>query len=239
MVPLSARFQLSANTEVDTEEGLDKSMSLLYYSRMRFITRLLPLLRSSKLPAHVISVYAAGMESSGKLFQDDLSLRDPTHFGFANSRVHVVHMKTMFFERLAQQNPGALSLVHVYPSLVVTPSFYSNTLPLWFRLAWRIVAWPVKRFFSVPPEEIGARVTFLASDQYPARAADGKRPLERTPIATDGVLGGGAYAVNYDGKACDTAESYRHLKTQGFSDTVWEHTNKAFAVIEKGEVFKD
>lgn len=36
-------------------------MALMYYSRMRFVVDLLPLLLESKLPAHVVSIYAAGV----------------------------------------------------------------------------------------------------------------------------------------------------------------------------------
>lgn len=44
----------------ETSEGLDKTISMLYYSRMRFTTNLLPLMRSSEA-AHVISVFGAGL----------------------------------------------------------------------------------------------------------------------------------------------------------------------------------
>lgn len=47
-------------------------MSLLYYSRMRFIMNLSPLLLNSVLPtgAHVVSVFGRGREA--KIFADDL-----------------------------------------------------------------------------------------------------------------------------------------------------------------------
>jgi hypothetical protein len=47
----------------ETKEGLDKTMSMLYYSRMRFAINLMPLLRASEA-AHVISVFGAGLVSS-------------------------------------------------------------------------------------------------------------------------------------------------------------------------------
>jgi hypothetical protein len=86
-------------------------MSLLYYSRMRFITKLEPLLLASKLPSHVISVYAAGHK--GKLFKDDFSLRDPKHY-FANARSDVTFMTTVFMESLAERHKGQMSLVHIF-----------------------------------------------------------------------------------------------------------------------------
>jgi hypothetical protein len=101
---------------IDTKEGIDVTMSLMYYSRMRAITKLLPLLLKSKLPATVVSVYAAGME--GKLYPDDLSLRDQKHYSYLQARSHMNYMHTLFMETLAEQNPGKLSLIHIFPDLV-------------------------------------------------------------------------------------------------------------------------
>lgn len=57
-------------------------MSMHYFSRARFIFQLLPLLQSSTLLSHVVSVFAAGNEA--KLISDDLSLRKPGNYNFAN-----------------------------------------------------------------------------------------------------------------------------------------------------------
>lgn len=59
-------------------------MSLFYYSRFRIINKLMPLLLKSKVPATIVSVYAAGMEK--KLFLDDLSLRDLSHYSYTQAR---------------------------------------------------------------------------------------------------------------------------------------------------------
>lgn len=90
----NAREVKTANKPAETAEGLDRTMSLLYYSRIRFVTNLIDLLQAEQKTAHVISVYGAGLE--GKLFKDDISLRH--HYSFANARSHIVHMTTMAFE---------------------------------------------------------------------------------------------------------------------------------------------
>lgn len=69
-------------------------MSSLYYSRMRFIMQLLPLLLASPLPAHVVSVFGPGRDD--EIFPDDLSLRDPKRYGFMNMGSHVAYMTTVF-----------------------------------------------------------------------------------------------------------------------------------------------
>jgi len=107
-------------------------MSLLYYSRIRFITNLLPLLLASSVPAHIVSVFAAGMEK--KLYPEDLSLRDPKHYqGWGDMRTHVVYMTTFLMEELAKKYPGKLALSHVFPGLVIHGSF-GNIVPKWFRV---------------------------------------------------------------------------------------------------------
>ena len=230
-------------------------MSLLYYSRMRLVTQLLPLLLASPLPARAVSVYGAGKE--GKLFPADLSLRDPRHYGFANVRSHVVHMTTLFLEALARRHAGRLSLVHVYPGLVVTEAFDNPSLPTLFKVVWRLAA-PVVRPFSVPPTECGERILFLASGRFPARQAteDGTAAAATTNggggggataagadtrggIATgsDGTRGGGAYAVNWDGETISTDKAYKKVREANLAGQVWDHTMRAFAEIEAGTVF--
>ena len=59
---------MAADGWIETTEGLDALLSLLYYSRMRFIISLIPLLLflSWALPtgAHVVSVFGPGREIS-------------------------------------------------------------------------------------------------------------------------------------------------------------------------------
>ncbi len=95
---------------------------------MKFIVNLMPLLQASPRSAHVISVFGAGGE--GKLYLDDLSLRDPKHHGLAVTRSHVAYLHTFFMEYLAAPKPGLLSLVHVFPGLVMTPAFKNPGVPI-------------------------------------------------------------------------------------------------------------
>ena len=226
----------------ETSEGLDRDMSLLYYSRMRFIHQLLPLLHASPLPAHVLSIYAAGFEA--KLFQDDLSLRKPEHYSFANCRSHVVYMKTLFMEALAKQNPGHLSLVHVYPSLIITDAFGKMDVPWWLKTLLGL-SLPVLQPFTEKPEVFGERVLFLASPHFPAQ--ESKDPGDKSSdtdgsVATgsDGVRGSGAYAVDNRGDpipAAKAQKAYQNLRAEGLPSKVYEHTMQAFRDIETKGVF--
>ena len=218
-------------------------MSLRYYSRMRFIIQLLPLLVKSPLPAHVISVYAAGKE--GTLFPEDLSLRGPKLYDFANSRSHAVYMTTLFMEALAERHRGQLSLVHVFPGLVITGGFQDAQLPQWFKLTWWLAA-PIARRFSLSPSECGQRILFLATPRFPARQVrktakddeltgmDGDAGIA---MGSDGIRGGGAYAVNWDGETISTDKKYKSVRGTDLAQQIWDHTLKAFEEIEAGRVF--
>jgi hypothetical protein len=231
---------LADQERTDTNEGLEVSMSLLYYSRIRFINNLLPLLTAAPEPAHVISVYAAGMESSGKFYPDDLSLtRDSkAHYTFANCRSHCIHMKTMYFEHLAQKHEGKLSFVHVYPGLVIGPNFWHESLPTWFKIIWFFM-YPIANVFSTAPEESGKRTLYFASDKFPAGGLSNKNSNEAAPMSTDRVKGGGAYSCKYDDEVYDVSKAYKELRPKGFRERVVKETDAAFAVIESGKRFKE
>lgn len=215
-------------------------MSLYYYGRMRFITNLLPLLTASSLPAHCISVYAAGKE--GKLLTDDLSLRKPSNHTMLNLRSHMTFMTQFFMEELAKQYPGKLSLENYFPGLVLTDAFNTGKMPLWFTILWRVVLQHLGRLFAVPHEESGERVLFLASSRYPAR--DGNTTTKangdkrEVAMGSDGVLGGGAYSCNWNDDANAIEEVYKNHRN-GTAQLVWDHTMKAFSEIEAGRAFKD
>ncbi|GAB7344741.1 hypothetical protein MBLNU457_3211t1 [Dothideomycetes sp. NU457] len=226
--------EVKFGSRCDTDECLDLSMVLLYYSRMKLTTQLLPLLRASTLPAHVVSVYAAGMESYGSFFPQDLSLDKPSNFSFANARSHSVYMTTLFFEQLANQNEGKVAFVHAYPFIVVTPAYSSSTMPWWFRSLWWLLGGLVTRFIALSAEESGDRHLSLSGPRYPPRSSAG-HDREDNVLSTDGVRGGGAYAVDSTGESTPKqdrrAKDYSGLP-KDMADRVWEHTIGVFKMIE-------
>lgn len=232
----------------DANEGLESRVSLLYYSRMKTILNLLPLLLESTLPAHIISVFAAGKE--GDLHLDDLSMRNPKHQGVVGTRSHVTYMTTFFFEYLASQHPDKLSLVHVFPGLILTDGF--KYMPFWFRVIWR-VAMPVLGLFCTSLEECGQRVLYLADpDRFPARSSQritgttavGENstsgPEAAAAKGTDLERGSGAYGVTLDAETIPEQQihkSYDKYRTSGVGKTIVAHTLKAFEDIKAGKAF--
>ncbi|PYI15508.1 hypothetical protein BO99DRAFT_342506 [Aspergillus violaceofuscus CBS 115571] len=236
----------------DTAEGLDTTMALLYYSRMRAITNLLPLLLESPLPAAIVSVYAAGYE--GKLYADDLSLRDHKIYSYAQARSHMIYMHTWFLEQLAERHRGRLRLVHIFPGLVLGPAFANPELPAWFRGFWRWVFVPLfGRWVAVPARECGARMLSLAAPRYPPRGPGGasasasasaavgdhRRNNGDVAMGTDGSPGGGVYSLGWKGESNIQLKAYEKFDLAEMRAKIWEHTMRAFETIERGDVFRD
>jgi hypothetical protein len=226
---------------LETTEGLDTLISLFYYSRGRFVIQLLPLLLASSLPGHFVSVLNPKFE--GRLVMDDLSLREPKNYGFTTAGSHVAHMTISIMEELATRHPGKIASSFIYPGLVMTDGADKGRLPAWVRLTWKYLAAPVLKPFAVPSKDCGERVLFLASPKFPARSANQKaqEPAEEIEIAvsSDGIIGGGAYQVNWDGETLPQSDAYKKVRVEypDLTERIWTHTMEAYDVIASGKVF--
>ena len=211
-------------------------MSLIYYSRIRFILNLMPLLLAAPQSAHVVSVYAAGLEA--KLFKDDLSLRNPKNYSLINARSHNAYMTTMAFEHLAKQYQQ-LSFVHAFPGIVVTPSYTDPGFPWWFKLLWRLFGPLIRRFQAISAEDSGSRTLFLGTSRFASQRGlnSANKPAEGVAKGTNGTLGSGAYAVGADSETVTSKADLQALRNEGFEGAVWEHTIQAFDAITAGRDF--
>lgn len=214
---LSAGF-MAFEGRRDTAEGLDPSMSTRYYSRLRAVEGLLPLLNSPAARSpRVVSVLAGGLE--GPLRDDDLDLRAPGAWSFWTSSVHAGTMGTLALERVARENPR-LGVVHWFPGPVDTPGLAR-----------------AQRFgMSGPPnpmnlQEAGARGLFLAtSDRYASEPISGGlvAPPEGIPPAEKS--GGGIFLVEPLGDSVDNENVLADMRHRGLDQTVWDHTQRVFDV---------
>lgn len=162
----------------ESPEGLDRKLSLNYYSRMRFIHNLLPLLRTSTPTSphlsHTLSVLGAGFE--GNVNPADLELRN----GFSASKCanHSIVMTDFMLEQFASKNPG-ISFIHSSPGVVNTP--IARELPLWARVGVKL-AMPLLKPFTVSLEETGERQLFIAtSPMFPPRKPTSKDGMGDAP----------------------------------------------------------
>ncbi|KAJ4302662.1 hypothetical protein N0V90_001551 [Kalmusia sp. IMI 367209] len=204
-----------------TPEGLDWSMSTRYYSRMRAVQLLVPLLKKSILPSpRIVSVLAGGMEAP--LNEGDLDLREEANWHYWQAALHTATMGTLVLERFARENPE-LSVLHWAPGLVATPGLEK-----------------AKKEGKSPPgevmsaEESGERGLFLAtSDRYAVREG-----LVAVPEGIEAVRksGGGIYLVDPLGEGKDNEEVLGEMRKRGVDGAVWEFTQKVFdECLAKGE----
>ncbi|KAI4949354.1 hypothetical protein J4E91_005093 [Alternaria rosae] len=208
-----------------TKEGLDTQVSLLYYSRIRFILGLTPLLLRSQNPtgAHVISVFAGTIEDSISPSALPIGPPTPEKHGVTSVRTHVSFMKTFMFEALAEEHAGKIAFVHVYPGLVDGPTFLSKVNPLWFRVLWR-VAKVFMAWYMTSPTVCGEVMVFLCTGRYPARGVDvGGKTVVDVAFSSTRERGGGAYAVGQRGDEKKQV-SYAKLRKSDTRDRVWKHT---------------
>lgn len=196
---------------VDTVEGLDPSMSTRYYSRLRALQRLLPLLNAAPSP-RVVSVLAAGEESP--LNEQDLDLRDPANWSMWNSSRHACTMGTLALERLAMENPR-LSIAHCHPGAVATPGLARSN-----------------SFGLNPPnprtqDEAGQRVVFHATnDRYAVQPG-----LVPVPDGLDQltISGGGIFLIGPTGDRKDSEAVLAPMRERGVGEKVWAFTQQVFA----------
>ncbi|KAH8731912.1 hypothetical protein GQ44DRAFT_766957 [Phaeosphaeriaceae sp. PMI808] len=215
-----------------TTEGIDAQMSCLYYSRMRFILNLTPLLHAAPSTAKVISIYAGSVEDAIKPGYDPIGVPSPEEYGITAVRRNVGFMKTFFFEELAEKNAGKISFTHIYPGLVDGPVLYSDVNPLWFRIVWRVMK-PLFWLYMTSPQVCGEIMLYLATPRYCAKrtvdSGDKDGPIGGVAFSTQNEIGGGAYGVGQRGDE-NKGVSYEKVRKDDTARKVWEHT---IEVLEK------
>ncbi|KIK52348.1 hypothetical protein GYMLUDRAFT_251290 [Collybiopsis luxurians FD-317 M1] len=102
----------------DTEEGIDRSVALVYYSRWTFIHELLPaMVRATEdgEDAKVLSILSAG--NGGNIDLDDLGLRNSSLTAAVRS---IPTYNDLMMEGFAHRFPS-ITFIHSYPGWVRTP----------------------------------------------------------------------------------------------------------------------
>jgi hypothetical protein len=210
-----------ANPSLETDEGVDKKLSLHYYARMRFLVNLLPQLTNagtSNQLSRTISVLSAGHE--GKLLLDDLPLKN--NYSLGNCANHATTMNSLAMEELAASHP-ATSFIHAYPGGVNT-GLLDKMLG---RLGSNALAF-LARPWMVPLDQSGERHLYAAtSSTYPSR----DRKADEAVSGSDGTKGSGAYLLSWDGSVTGNQKILNEYRSDGTRKTVWEHTLGVFESV--------
>ncbi|KAK0942827.1 hypothetical protein LTR29_005567 [Friedmanniomyces endolithicus] len=217
------------NTDV-TDEGLRTPIALTYYSRMRFLANLLPLLQIAPGLRRVLSIFAGGKEGPVDLS----NLRLDHGSNPIALRGHMAAMMTFGLETLAAQAP-TVGFVHSYPGPVRSGIARDRN---WVSFVLRNLFWVLGPFIYVPEEESGERHCFVAtSGRFAAAGGKGGEGAgvglgEGGVVAkgADGKVGSGAYTTDSKceaaGEKVDTV--LEKMRKEGVPGKVWEHTEAEF-----------
>ncbi|KXT17564.1 hypothetical protein AC579_6177 [Pseudocercospora musae] len=216
----------------ETTEGIDKKMAVNYYSRIRCILGLMPLLTAASEAnelSRVISVLAAGSEGDVRI--DDLDLKN--NFTLHACLAHCVVMTDFCMEELAKRYPGT-AFSHSYPGTVKTG--IANELSGPVRLAVKVM-YAVMTPWILNVQESGERHFFQMTSQcYPSRKGGVGIPPPPGLSAmrgTDFEPGSGAYLLDWDGKTTGDESVLRKYRDMGLGHKVWDHTMKIFTLAEQ------
>lgn len=190
----------------DTSEGLDPSMTTRYYSRLRAVQQLLPLLDNAAHP-RVLSVLAAGKE--GPINEEDLDLRTPENWTPWSSSVQATTLHTLALERFAHLNPK-VSIAHWYPGFVDTVLLARA----------KASGMDIGEAPTMSVDESGARCLFYAtSGLYAVR--DGLVPAPEGVAAVE-KSGGGIFQLGVQGEYVENEKVLAGLRERGVDETAWK-----------------
>ncbi|KAI9670523.1 MAG: hypothetical protein M1817_004390 [Caeruleum heppii] len=232
---MSAGF-LTFGGRQESVEGLDKLMSLLYYSRIRFVQNLFPLLERSSTP-RVVSIFGGGKE--GAIDVSDLDVR--AGYSFFVAARHSRTMTTLAFERLGALHPR-ISFCHVFPGVVKTKSFVSGfSKPVTLMMKWVVL--PLMTPLTTGIEEVGQRSLFAASsERYRAKEVTqgemaGVKLPEGTSVAkgSSGETGSGVYLVDWNGETVQNKQVLKKYREDKVDDKIMQHTLDVLNTIERGD----
>ena len=183
-------------------EGLDNSISLRYYGRVRMTQKLLPLMSSE---ARIVSVLAGGKE--GKIFEDDMDLEK--NFSIINAMGHFTSLKTLSFDVLAAQNPEK-GFVHIFPGFVSTGSLGKYNTGI-VGMAMRMVE-AISDFlgFSIQVEESGERTLYYGTCEE---------------------FGHSSWVLDWDGKVMENQALKAYRADPSMGEKVMQHNARIFGRV--------
>jgi NAD(P)-dependent dehydrogenase (short-subunit alcohol dehydrogenase family) len=209
----------------ETTEGLDKLTSIRYYARMRFVLNLLPLLNAAPSP-RVVSTLAGGQE--GKIFPDDMSLKDPKNYGVASAGNTAATFTTLFFEQIQKQNPK-ISFVHMFPGLVKTNLINAEHFGAVFAFIFNWVILPlVGPFLFLTAKDAGARALYAATNEKFGAANEKGAVLEK---GSNEVIGSGVYILNENDEALSSDAILAPYRKDGTDKKIYDHTMEEYKRI--------
>ena len=217
----------------ETVEGIDRKMSVNYYSRIRMMFNLMSNVEEAAKQgelARVITVLAAGSE--GDVRMEDLDLKH--NFTLHACLAHCVMMTDFMVEQLAERHPS-VSFSHSYPGTVKTGIANQLTGPV--RLAVKVL-YAVMTPWILNVRESGERHFFqITNRSYPPKngcVAGTAAPEDARPMkGSNGTEGSGAYLLDWDCSSAGDTKLLTKYRGMGLPKKVWDHTMEKFAQAER------
>jgi hypothetical protein len=217
---------------LESAEGIDIPHALRYYSRLRFVYDLLPLLTASPVP-RVVTILAGGQESA--IDVNDLEVKND--FSLMKAAGNGTTQTTLALEELAKSYPS-ITFIHKYPGFVNTGVLdrLMATAKGVFTIPATLVRWailPIVNLFSMSVDEAGERGVFIAtSARYPPAnpktdsvgvlLPQGVQVAESS-IVKDGE-GNGVYRLGADDESAPDSAVLTGYRLDNVERTVWEET---------------
>jgi NAD(P)-dependent dehydrogenase (short-subunit alcohol dehydrogenase family) len=214
----------------ESPEGLDRQFCIQYYSRMRFLVTLAPLLRQSPSP-RVISVLSAGNE--GGLYEDDWFFKKHSLVKAVGAPIS---MNSLFLEEFARQPENDRFVVeHIYPGWVGDTGFKLYGMPWLLQkilMDWLVI--PLGKRIAYTSEEAGERILFAATSGRFRRLKEGAS-AEGSMVqkGVDGKVGSGVYLLGAASQTLEANKTLKKLQSERYAEKVYDHTLNQFERISK------
>ncbi|KAG6916247.1 hypothetical protein DXG01_007744 [Tephrocybe rancida] len=128
-IVLTTGFLRMTGGRVETAEGIDEKLALMYYARWAFVNGLAGLLEKAKdsgEEAKVMSVAAGGSPLAEPADLDDLGMVK-RYSGIKSMKVAPTYNDLMF-EKFSSIYPK-ITFIHSFPGVVLTPLFFTTSFP--------------------------------------------------------------------------------------------------------------
>lgn len=197
------------------------SLSLSYYSRTMMMMQLLPLLNASSNNPRIVSILAAGNESSS-IYLDDLDLKKPENFSMFSAARSSTTYTTLTMSRLAQENPRVV-MIHHYPGAVNTGVFEKAFGKRWFWWIFPLLL----NVMGTSVEDAGEKTVFLlTSAKYGGKgvllAASVRRELTMAKTEEAGSL----FLIRDKLHGLQQDKVMAELEQMDAGNVVWQHAQQ-------------